>query len=76
MLHQSAMSHLLKPDLHLVVQGPFTHSVYFNLNVACEWTLKAALEARAPLPFSLTVVSPNKLTLTNKITIFATARLP
>ena len=60
-----------------VVKGPFTHIMFApTLILPVNGPLKQLWRQGAPLPFSLTVVSTNKLTLTNKITIYATARLP
>ena len=44
----------------LVVKGPLTRNVCLSVNVICEWTFKAALEARGATPFSLTRVNIQK----------------
>ena len=66
-----------KPHLQKVVKGPFTHTEFApTLILPVNGPQKQLWRQGAPLPFSLTVVSTNKLRLTNKITIYATARLP
>ena len=54
-----------------------SHTVFIStLMLAVNGPLKQLWRQGAPLPFSLTVVSTNKLTLTCQITNFATIRLP